>query len=264
MRRNQTTGDEVAGDPAINDLEGSASTGPSSRRRAFVVLVVAVAGLMLAACGSGSGPTSSVDPAGPASTGPPAKSIAKDSTKDPTGATGSESDGADPAIAASPPEQVDPAPATTLPDLPVGINPVRLEIPGIAVDAPIIDLDLRGPEPEVPSDFSDSGWYEQTRRPGEIGPSVIAGHVDSVSGPAVFARLDELSPGDRIIVHGDEGRTRTFVVKSKAQYPKQDLPPEVFEFDAPVPELRLITCGGTFDRRSGHYRDNLVVYAQAE
>lgn len=147
------------------------------------------------------------------------------------------------------------------PEFPSGIVPVRIEIPAIGVDAPVIDLDLRGETPEVPQDFADTGWYEQTRLPGEIGPAVIAGHVDSVDGPAVFARLSLLKPGDEIVVTGADGEQRGFVVVGAGQYPKTELPDEVFGFGEPVPELRLITCGGTFDRSVRHYVDNFVVYA---
>jgi hypothetical protein len=138
-----------------------------------------------------------------------------------------------------------------------------VEIPAIGVDAATVDLDLRGDEPEVPSDFADTGWYTQTRLPGEIGPAVLAGHVDSVNGPAVFARLDELVEGDEITVHGTDGQTRVFVVTGSGRYPKGALPDEVFGFGLDSPELRLITCGGSFDRSVGHYRDNHVVYAVA-
>lgn len=145
---------------------------------------------------------------------------------------------------------------------PTGIAPMRIEIPTIGVDAPTIELSLAGEEPEVPTDFDDTGWYTQTRLPGEIGPAVIAGHIDSRSGPAVFARLDELRPGDEIIVRDGDGDSRTFVVIEGAQYPKGDLPDSVFGFGGPEPELRLITCGGTFDADVGHYRDNYVVFAR--
>ncbi|MBY5164175.1 sortase domain-bontaining protein, partial [Salsipaludibacter albus] len=89
----------------------------------------------------------------------------------------------------------------------------------------------------------------------------IAGHIDSKAGPAVFYRLDELDEGDEVIVHGADGETRTFTVRDAGQYPKTDLPDEVFGFGEARPELRLITCGGSFDSAAGHYVDNLVVYA---
>ncbi len=150
------------------------------------------------------------------------------------------------------------------PDLPTGItDPVRLEIPSIGVDADIVDLSLGNGDPEVPDAWEDAGWYETTRNPGEIGPAVIAGHIDSKSGPAVFFRLDELEPGDEVIVHGDDGTTASFLVTGSGQYPKTELPEEVFGFGEPEPELRLITCGGSFDSAAGHYVDNLVVYTTA-
>ena len=151
----------------------------------------------------------------------------------------------------------------SIPDYPTGIVPATVRIPAIEVDAGTVSLDLTGEEPEVPADFGLTGWYEQTRRPGEIGPAVIAGHIDSVDGPAVFARLDELAVGDEIEVLDASGESRTFEVTGNGRYPKDALPDEVFGFDQAVPELRLITCGGSFDRSSGHYRDNFVVYAQA-
>jgi len=147
--------------------------------------------------------------------------------------------------------------------LPTGIRPVRIEIPSIGVAADMIDLSLAGAIPQVPENFAEVGWYDQTRQPGEIGPAVIAGHIDSTSGPAVFFRLDELAPDDLIILTDEDGQTRTFAVNSAGQYPKENLPNEVFGFGEPEPELRLITCGGVFDRSSGHYRDNYVVYARA-
>lgn len=155
----------------------------------------------------------------------------------------------------------DHGPAAEARDFPDGILPARIRIPTIGVDASITELSLAGAEPEVPEDFDQVGWYQQTRRPGEIGPAVLAGHIDSRSGPAVFVDLDELAPGDEIIVADVAGEERRFVVEDLGQYPKDALPDEVFGFGEPQPDLRLITCGGDFDRASGHYRDNVVVYA---
>lgn len=147
-------------------------------------------------------------------------------------------------------------------DLPRGIDPVRIEIPAIGVDATTVELGMvSASEMETPEDFDDAGWWTLGRQPGAIGPSVIAGHVDSKVGPAVFYRLPELSAGDEIVVHGSDGQTRTFVVDGRATYPKSGLPDEVFGFGEPRPELRLITCAGDFDSSVGHYTDNLVVYA---
>lgn len=146
--------------------------------------------------------------------------------------------------------------------LPTGIVPTRVEIPAIGVDAPCVELQLNADEVEVPEDFDDTGWWVQTRKPGEIGPAVIGGHVDSKQGPAVFLRLEQLDPGDRIIVRDDHGESRTFVVSEPPiQVDKRDRPTEVFGFGQSRPELRLITCGGDFNPNIGHYVDNIVVFA---
>lgn len=165
-----------------------------------------------------------------------------------------------PTETATPTPSPTPAPVNT-PTYLDGVTPVRIEIPAIGVDADVVDLAIGPGDPEVPEAWEDAGWYTTTRDPGEIGPAVIAGHIDSKSGPAVFFRLDELDNGDEIIVHGPEGDSRTFTVRDSGQYPKEDLPDEVFGFGQRRPELRLITCGGTFDPDAGHYQDNFVVYA---
>lgn len=172
---------------------------------------------------------------------------------------------------AGPTPGVAPAPAPTsevydpasMPDvdLPTGIDPHRILIPAIGVDAPVIDLLLTATEVEVPEDFDDAGWWTATRRPGEIGPSVIGGHVDSRSGPAVFFRLDQLREGDEVVVESEDGEQVVFVVDNGIQIDKYDRPPEVFGFGQGRPELRLITCGGEFDPTIGHYTDNYVIFA---
>jgi sortase (surface protein transpeptidase) len=97
--------------------------------------------------------------------------------------------------------------------------------------------------------------------PGDVGPSLLAGHVDSRTGPAVFYRLRELRGGDRIVVERSDGRTATFEVDRVEQVSKSSFPTRRVYGATPRPELRLITCGGTFDASSGHYLSNVVVYA---
>jgi sortase (surface protein transpeptidase) len=140
---------------------------------------------------------------------------------------------------------------------------VRLAIPGIGVATPLVRLGL---EPdgamEVPDDFGRAGWFAEGPAPGQVGPSVIAGHVDSKTGPAVFYRLRQLRPGDPVVVERADGTRLRFVVESTRSYPKAGFPTaDVF---GPVPSaaLRLITCAGDFDRARGSYRDNLVVFAR--
>jgi sortase (surface protein transpeptidase) len=149
------------------------------------------------------------------------------------------------------------------PDVPQGVTPVSVTIPTIGVDeAPTIDLGLQDDgSMEVPSDFSDTGWFTGSPRPGAPGAAVLAGHVDSTSGPAVFFRLHELAQGDEVVVQGADGKSSTFQVDSIEQYPKDDFPAERVYGYVREPQLRLITCGGEFDRGEGSYRDNIVVYA---
>lgn len=115
---------------------------------------------------------------------------------------------------------------------------------------------------EVPTDFSLAGWFERGPSPGERGPAVIAGHVDSRSGPAVFYRLSELRPGDQILVDRADGTAAEFVVERTEQHPKADFPTDAVYGWVDHAGLRLITCGGSFDRDAEHYRDNLVVFRQ--
>lgn len=114
---------------------------------------------------------------------------------------------------------------------------------------------------EVPTDFADVGWFTGGGRPGGIGPTVIAGHVDSASGPAVFARLSDLVVGDTVRVTDVAGTPFDYVVTRVGDYAKAHFPTaEVFGATA-TDELRLITCTGLFDRSVGHYEDNRVVFA---
>jgi sortase (surface protein transpeptidase) len=140
--------------------------------------------------------------------------------------------------------------------------PVRLEIPAIGVSTPLIRLGL---DPDgtmqVPGDFQVAGWFTGGPQPGQLGPAVIAGHVDSTSGPAVFYRLRELRPGDQVRVVRADHRVVRFRVDSLASFPKQALPDDAVFGATTAPVLRLITCTGSFDRSRHSYRDNLVVSA---
>jgi sortase (surface protein transpeptidase) len=141
--------------------------------------------------------------------------------------------------------------------------PVRIEIPAIGVSAAVIRLGLnRDGSMQVPADFGLTGWFTGGPAPGETGPAVIAGHIDSRTGPAVFYRLRELRAGDRVNVARADGTTVRFAVDSVVRYPKQAFPTEAVFGPAPEPLLRLITCGGTFDRSRDSYRDNIVITAR--
>ena len=140
--------------------------------------------------------------------------------------------------------------------------PVRLQIPAIGVSTPLVKLGrLPDGSIEVPHDWNTAGWYDRGPRPGQPGPAVILGHVDSKTGPAVFFRLRALRPRDVVRVGLADGRTLVFRVQRVEQYPKDKFPTEAVYLPTLNRELRLITCGGEFDYAAGSYRDNIVVYA---
>lgn len=142
--------------------------------------------------------------------------------------------------------------------------PVRIRIGALGVDAGMEDLVLDGQgQLEAPKSYVLAGWYSDGVAPGDAGPAVIAGHVDSAAGPAVFFRLHELHAGDTIeVLRGDAWTT--FRVTTTEQYPKDQFPSERVYRPTPDAELRLITCGGDYDAGRNSYRDNIVVYAVIE
>jgi sortase (surface protein transpeptidase) len=140
---------------------------------------------------------------------------------------------------------------------------VSIAIPAVGIDARVVPVGLRADRTMEVPEVDLAGWYEPGPRPGEAGPAVIVGHVDSRHGPAVFFRLGALRPGDRITIGRQGGAARSFLVERVERSPKEALPVGRIWDRARRPVLRLITCGGSFDRSTGHYRDNVVVYASA-
>jgi len=105
-------------------------------------------------------------------------------------------------------------------------------------------------------------WYRYSPRPGQTGPSTIEGHIDSAAnGPSVFFRLGALHPGDSIAITRSDHTIATFRVDKVAEYPKDAFPTAAVYGDTATAQLRLITCGGTFDSTAHSYNDNIVVYA---
>lgn len=141
-------------------------------------------------------------------------------------------------------------------------DPVRVRVPTVGIDAPVgpLFVDENGVLPP-PESFDATGWWHDGPEPGEAGPAVIAGHVDSYRGPAVFSRLGEIDQGDEIFVDRADGSTITFVAQRTEQHPKDDFPTEAVYSDTSGSTLRLITCGGDFDEEDGRYLDNIIVYA---
>lgn len=143
--------------------------------------------------------------------------------------------------------------------------PVRLEIPAVGVGAGVDPLGLRGGgELDVPARFDRVGWWSGGPAPGAPGPAVLVGHVDSRRGPAVFFRLRDLVPGDELTVRRDDGLSVTFTVERSASYAKAQFPTAEVYGPRDRSVLRLVTCSGRFDRSTGHYEDNLVVFAVAK
>jgi hypothetical protein len=145
-------------------------------------------------------------------------------------------------------------------------QPVRLKIPTINVDAAMEDV---GQTPDgamdVPKDFNDTAWYDLGARPGEQGNAVVAGHVDSTTGKAVFWDLRKLVSGDQIVVVGDDGVERQFIVTGSEAYTRDAVPLDRVFGPTTETHLNLITCDATsaFDRTRKEYAGNLVVYARA-
>jgi sortase (surface protein transpeptidase) len=142
-------------------------------------------------------------------------------------------------------------------------DPTALRIPAIGLQTTVVALG-RNPDGSaaVPSATTFTGWYDLGPVPGEIGPAVIIGHVDSYTGPGVFFNLKSLLPGDIITVI-DGSAPVSFRIQQVVTYAKDDFPTDEVFGPTPDAELRLITCGGPFDRAIGHYEDNVVVYARA-
>lgn len=141
-------------------------------------------------------------------------------------------------------------------------RPVSLVIPAIGVRTRLIRLGVApGGGLQVPKTTTVAGWYTRSPRPGAIGSAIIAGHIDSYRGPGIFFRLHQLRQGERVFVRRGDGTLAVFRVTSVRTYPKDHFP--TAEVYGPVPDaqLRLITCGGTFDPALGSYLSNVVVYA---
>jgi len=141
--------------------------------------------------------------------------------------------------------------------------PRRLIVERIGVDRELIGLDvLADGTLEVPEDPDDVGWHRTGTAPGDPGPAVLVGHVDSYEGAAVFFRLRELVPGDRVAVARVDGSVVDFEVYGLETVAKDAFPSDRVYGQTSGSELRLVTCGGSFDEASRSYTENVVVYAR--
>jgi hypothetical protein len=142
-----------------------------------------------------------------------------------------------------------------------GVVPVAVELPDRGVSAPVVptatDADGALAVPDLPM----VGWWAPGALPGAIGgTAVLAGHVDAPGGLGAFAALREVVVGERVLLHGADGRVVSYRATARRQLGKAALPAELFRAGGP-PRLVLITCGGRFDRATRHYTDNVIVYA---
>ena len=216
---------------------------------AAAVLVLGGAG-MLGAAALGDGPPDQPDLVASSEASAPGVPANPSPSASPTSpATGS--------TAASPPS---PAPAAVA-------DPTTLTIPAIGVSSSLLHLGLADDGtiavPQPGPDYDRAAWFTGSPRPGQVGPAVLEGHVDSAEeGPSVFYRIGDLEVGDTITVERADGTSVGFSVTGAQRYAKDDFPTLAVYGNTAGPELRLITCGGSFDAATGHYRDNTVVYAR--
>jgi hypothetical protein len=143
--------------------------------------------------------------------------------------------------------------------------PVSVDIPAIGVRSKLLHLGLNSDGsiqvPSLKTSADLAAWYKYSATPGQVGASVIEGHVDSQQGPAVFFRLGALHPGDIIDVTLADGITAIFRVTGVREYRKADFPAKTVYGSTNFAALRLITCGGAFDYATGHYLSSTVVFA---
>lgn len=175
---------------------------------------------------------------------------------------------AHPGLTVGPPSALMPVPRGKQAPVPVAATddqaalPVRLIVPEIDVRTRLIHLGLtKSGALQVPPTASVAGWYTGSPRPGDIGSSIIIGHIDSLQGPGIFYRLRLLRPGQRVYIRQAGGKLAVFRVNAVHMYLKARFPTATVYGPTPDAQLRLITCGGVFDPATGHYLSNVVAFA---
>ncbi|WP_157987746.1 sortase domain-containing protein [Jiangella endophytica] len=231
------------------------------RRPGRAAATAALAVLLAAACGGDRDPSGAgaADPRGVVS-GTPAGDPATDPARTPSGDPPIDPPLGAPGGTSTPSVTPRPAPAAA-PEL---ADPVAVAVPAAGIDTNVVAIAVDGDNVLVPPPYGDAGWWQAGPEPGENGAAVIAGHLDNRDGPDVFFRLREVAPGDEIVVSRADGGTSVFRVVDVGQYSQDDFPTEAV-YGGPDDRqlLRLITCGGEYDRELGRYRDNVVVFAEA-
>jgi len=154
--------------------------------------------------------------------------------------------------------------ANTLPFFLPQADPLRIRVPSIAVDANVVPVGKAtdGGIETPPINDLVGGWYKYSPTPGELGPSIIVGHVDTETGPSIFWRLRELQPGTIIEVDRSDGSVAKFSVSGLQQFDQNQLPSNEIYGDIDYAGLSLITCSGTFYPKTRQYSSNIVVFAK--
>lgn len=141
-------------------------------------------------------------------------------------------------------------------------QPVEVDIPSVNISTPVIPTDLRSDGSiQVPDSSDEAGWYDKSPTPGQLGPSIIVGHVDYLTGIAAFWRLRYVQPGAEVDINRADGSVARFKIDSIGDYSQNNFPSSLVYGNINEAGLRLITCSGVFDSATRHYSDNLVIYA---
>ncbi|WP_406497149.1 class F sortase [Streptomyces sp. NBC_00846] len=166
----------------------------------------------------------------------------------------------------APPPPVTPSEAPVGPAMSRSV-PTRLQIPSLAVNAPFTGLVVGADGRLTPPPANDPnmvGWFKHGVTPGERGAAIVAGHVDTMTGPAVFLQLQFLKPGATVDIIRADGSVATFKVDSVETFSKANFPDKRVYSDTPSAQLRLITCGGAYNKTVKDYEDNVVAFAHLD
>lgn len=142
------------------------------------------------------------------------------------------------------------------------LNPSLLIIPSLKLRAPFELLGLNADHTiAVPKNDMSVGWFVYGAKPGEIGTSVVVGHLNSLKGRAIFANLNKIKPGDEILIQRMDKSVVVYSVDSISKFSQQNFPTETIYGSKSYPAIRLITCSGVYNKKIGRYSENLVVFA---
>jgi hypothetical protein len=239
---------------------GDRAAGLRTKSRASIVALGFVAMAVLAAgCGSGGSSNASTS----ATTATTANPTTGSAVPLPSSAIDSASAVPESSAAAASSNPAD-LPGLTLGAAPMSKStPVRITVPTIGVDSTLMGLGLLSDGSlQVPPSGFPAGWYTGAPTPGQLGPAIIAGHIDWGGHPGVFYRLRDLKPGAEINVTRADGSVAVFRVSSVQEFSKDAFPTKLVYGNTAYAGLRVITCGGAFDSKLHSYEDDIVAFAE--